>query len=53
MRERSSYRGARRNRCLREKPKSTWGPRWHHPDFKSRFVPPFTRYGRRSLFGGW
>jgi hypothetical protein len=26
----STYRGARRNECLKTKPKSTWGPDWYY-----------------------
>lgn len=25
-----TYRGARRNECLRSDPKSTWGPDWYY-----------------------
>jgi hypothetical protein len=26
----STYRGARRNECLRTEPKSVWGPDWYY-----------------------
>ena len=26
----STYRGARRNECLKSTPKSTWGPDWYY-----------------------
>jgi hypothetical protein len=29
-RDASTYRGSRRNACLRERPKSTWGPDWYY-----------------------
>ncbi len=53
----NSYRAARRNRCLRADPKTTWGPDWYIPHHRARYargVPTYARTpGKYPLMMGY